>query len=110
MRWTRRGVDEEEAANDSKSSSTTKVYSNKCKWCGVTVDSREPLEVCECCGSTDIKSTSYFIEGDLPKTHKELKQLEAEEKAKAKKRLILAITGVVGALAAATATALLILL
>lgn len=104
MRQMRRDV-KKEAIDDSKSSSMTKVYSNKCKWCGMTVDSREPLEVCECCGSTDIKSTSYFIEGDLPKTHKEL----VKAKMKAKNRLIWAIGGVVGALAA-TAAILMILL
>ena len=85
----------------------TKVYSSKCKWCGVIVDSKKPVEVCECCGSTDIASTSYVIEGELPKTHKE-KKLEAELAAKAKRNLILAGVGV--AIAAAVGAALLILL
>ena len=85
----------------------TKVYSSKCKWCGVVVDSKKPVEVCECCGSTDIASTSYFIEGELPKTHKE-KKLEEELAAKAKRNLILAGVGV--AIAAAVGVALLILL
>ena len=62
----------------------TKVYSSKCKWCGVVVDSKNPVEVCECCGSTDIASTSYFIEGEIPKTHKE-QRLEAEKAAKARR-------------------------
>lgn len=87
----------------------TKVYSSKCKWCGVVVDSKKPVEVCECCGSTDIASTSYFIEGELPKTHKE-KKLEAELVAKAKRKRNLILAGVGVAIAAAVGAALLILL
>ena len=87
----------------------TKVYSSKCKWCGVVVDSKKPVEVCECCGSTDIASTSYFIEGGLPKTHKEQK-LEAELAAKAKRKRNLVLAGVGLAIAAAVGAALLILL
>ena len=87
----------------------TKVYSSKCKWCGVIVDSKKPVEVCECCGSTDIASTSYIIEGELPKTHKEQKiEAEIAAKAKRKRNLILASVGV--AIAAAVGAALLILL
>lgn len=70
----------------------TKVYSSKCKWCGVVVDSKKPVEVCECCGSTDIDSTSYFIEGELPKTHKEQK-LEAA-KARQKRNMTLVAIGI----------------
>lgn len=70
----------------------TKVYSSKCKWCGVVVDSKKPVEVCECCGSTDIASTSYFIEGELPKTHKEQK-LEAA-KARQKRNMTLVAIGI----------------
>ena len=86
----------------------TKVYSSKCKWCGVVVDSKQPVEVCECCGSTDIASTSYFIEGELPKTHKE-KKLEAELVAKAKKKKLLIALASIG-IAAAIGTALIVLL
>lgn len=60
---------------------STKVYSNKCKWCGVVVDSEDPVKVCECCGSSDIESTSYFIEGRLPKSHKEqMKEIAAKKR------------------------------
>lgn len=83
----------------------TKIYSSKCKWCGVVVDSKKPVEVCECCGSTDIASTSYVIAGELPKTHKE-KKLAA--KAERKRNLILAGIGV--AIAATVGAVLLILL
>lgn len=87
----------------------TKVYSSKCKWCGVIVDSKKPVEVCECCGSTDIASTSYVIEGELPKTHKEQK-IEAEIAVKAKRKRNLILAGVGTAIAAAVGVALLILL
>jgi hypothetical protein len=87
----------------------TKVYSNKCKWCGVIVDSKKPVEICECCGSSDIASTSYVIEGELPKTHKEQK-LEAElalkEKRRKQKKALLVTLGV----GLAVAVGLLILL
>lgn len=85
----------------------TKIYSSKCKWCGVVVDSKKPVEVCECCGSTDIASTSYVIAGELPKTHKE-KKLAAKAERKRKRNLILAGIGV--AIAATVGAALLILL
>lgn len=83
----------------------TKIYSSKCKWCGVVVDSKKPVEVCECCGSTDIVSTSYVIAGELPKTHKEKKLAAKTER---KRNLILAGIGV--AIAATVGAALLILL
>ncbi len=85
----------------------TKVYSSKCKWCGVTVDAKEPVTVCECCGSNDIVSTSYFIDGELPKTHKEQK---AEAKKAATERCnkivkfgLIAVGSLVSAAALATA-------
>lgn len=69
----------------------TTVYTSKCKWCGVIVDSKKPIEVCECCGSTDIDSISYAIEGEFPKTYKEQK-LEAKEKAaKARQKKIITL-------------------
>ena len=87
----------------------TKVYSSKCKWCGVVVDAKEPIEVCECCGSTDIASTSYFIEGELPKTHKE-KKLEAELAAKARRKRNLTIAAIGVGVGVIIGTVLLILL
>ena len=74
-----------------------KVYSNKCKWCGVTVDSKEPVAVCECCGSTDIESTSYFSDKELPKTHKEEKAEAALLRKKSINRWLIAIGSVIGA-------------
>lgn len=65
----------------------TKVYSSKCKWCGVITDSKEPVEVCECCGSTDIVTTSYFVD-ELPKTYKEQKEEKALKVSKKKNLLI----------------------
>ena len=79
----------------------TKIYSSKCKWCGVVSDSREPIEVCECCGSTDIATTSYFVE-NLPKTYKELKTEKVLKNSK-KKRFLISI-----GLAAATIGTLII--
>lgn len=78
-----------------------KVYSSKCKWCGVITDSKEPVEVCECCGSTDIATTSYFVD-ELPKTYKEQKE-EKALKAFKKKRFLISL-----GLAAATIGTLII--
>lgn len=78
-----------------------KVYSSKCKWCGVITDSKEPVEVCECCGSTDIATTSYFVD-ELPKTYKEQKEEKALKTSK-KKRFLISI-----GLAAATIGTLII--
>lgn len=80
------------------------AYSNKCKWCGVVVDSENPVEVCECCGATEIVSKSFFVEGQLPKSYKEQKLASIEAKKKKTKNIILLLGSVlaltiVGALA-----------
>lgn len=66
-----------------------KIYSSKCKWCGVVTDSKDPVEVCECCGSTDIATTSYFVD-ELPKTYRE-KKLEQSTKAAKRKKFLISI-------------------
>ena len=75
----------------------TKVYSSKCKWCGVTVDAKDPVTVCECCGSNDIVTTSYFIDGELPKTHKEQKAEAVLLRKKSIRYWMIAIGSVIGA-------------
>ena len=80
------------------------AYSNKCKWCGVIVDSEKPVEVCECCGATEIVSKEFFIEGQLPKSYKEQKLAIIEAKKKKTKNIILLLGSIlaltiVGALA-----------
>lgn len=77
----------------------TKVYVNKCKWCGVVKESSAPLDKCECCGADEIALTSYEIAGDFPKSYKEQK-LEAMAQKKKRNKILLIGGGIILAILA----------